>query len=121
MNRPPLRLARLGQLPAPATGEGSLQVLTEAIDSLAASARPTGSATLASASTPWPASSPRPNDSCPRPSATPATRNSPGPRSANCSAPPLPQQHAATGTSHDQLDKDHRHNVADRVGDPLAR
>jgi hypothetical protein len=35
MNRPPLRLARPGQLPAPATGHDSLQVLTEATDSLA--------------------------------------------------------------------------------------
>jgi hypothetical protein len=35
MNRPPLRLARPGQPPAPATGDDSLQVLTEAIDSLA--------------------------------------------------------------------------------------
>jgi hypothetical protein len=35
MNRPPLRLARPGQLPAPATGADSLQVLTGAIDDLA--------------------------------------------------------------------------------------
>ena len=35
MNRPPLRLTRPGQLPAPATGDDSLQVLTEAIDQLA--------------------------------------------------------------------------------------
>jgi hypothetical protein len=35
MNRPPLHLARPGQLPAPATGDDSLQALTEAIDSLA--------------------------------------------------------------------------------------
>ena len=35
MNRPPLRLARPGQLPAPATGQDSLQVLDEAIDQLA--------------------------------------------------------------------------------------
>jgi hypothetical protein len=35
MNRPPLHLARPGQLPAPATGEDSLQVLTDAIDHLA--------------------------------------------------------------------------------------
>jgi hypothetical protein len=35
----------------------------------------------------------------PRPSMTPATRNSPGPRSANFSTPPLPQRHAATGTA----------------------
>jgi hypothetical protein len=35
MNRPPLRLARPGQLPAPATGDDSLAVLSEAIDTLA--------------------------------------------------------------------------------------
>jgi hypothetical protein len=35
MNRPPLRLARPGQLPAPATGADSLQVLTGAVDALA--------------------------------------------------------------------------------------
>src|SRR6266516_2917007 len=35
MNRPPLRLAHPGQLPAPATGDDSLAVLTDAIDTLA--------------------------------------------------------------------------------------
>ena len=35
MNRPLLRLTRPGQLPAPATGQDSLQVLDEAIDQLA--------------------------------------------------------------------------------------
>jgi hypothetical protein len=35
MNPPPLRLARPGQLPAPTTGNDSLQVLTDAIDALA--------------------------------------------------------------------------------------
>jgi hypothetical protein len=35
MNRPPLRLARPGQLPAPATGDDSLGVLNRAIDDLA--------------------------------------------------------------------------------------
>ena len=35
MNRPPLRLARPGQLPAPSTGDDSLAVLTDAIDHLA--------------------------------------------------------------------------------------
>jgi len=35
MNRPPLQLAHPGQLPAPATGDDSLQVLTDAIDQLA--------------------------------------------------------------------------------------
>jgi hypothetical protein len=35
MTRPPLHLTRPGQLPAPATGDDSLQVLTEAIEHLA--------------------------------------------------------------------------------------
>jgi hypothetical protein len=35
MNRPPLRLTRPGQLPAPTTGDDSLRVLTDAIDNLA--------------------------------------------------------------------------------------
>ena len=35
MNRPALRLTRPGQLPAPATGDDSLQILTDAIDNLA--------------------------------------------------------------------------------------
>ena len=35
MNRPPLRLARPGELPAPATGDDGLQVLNEAIEHLA--------------------------------------------------------------------------------------
>jgi len=35
MNRPPLRMARPGQLPAPITGDDSLAVLTDAIDHLA--------------------------------------------------------------------------------------
>jgi hypothetical protein len=35
MTRPPLRLARPGQLPAPATGPDSLQILDQAIDQLA--------------------------------------------------------------------------------------
>jgi hypothetical protein len=35
MNRPPLHLARPGQLPAPVTADDSLQVLSRAIDSLA--------------------------------------------------------------------------------------
>jgi hypothetical protein len=35
MKRPPLHLTRPGQLPAPATGDDTLQVLSEAIDSLA--------------------------------------------------------------------------------------
>jgi hypothetical protein len=35
MNQPALRLTRPGQLPAPATGDDRLQVLTDAIDNLA--------------------------------------------------------------------------------------
>ena len=35
MNRPPLRLARPGQLPTPTTGNDSLQVLNDAADQLA--------------------------------------------------------------------------------------
>jgi hypothetical protein len=60
MNRPPLRLARPGQLPAPAAGADSLQILTDAIDSPARQRTPAGSATPPSTCTPWPASSPRP-------------------------------------------------------------
>jgi hypothetical protein len=35
VNRPPLRLARPGQLPAPATGDDALAVLNNAVDQLA--------------------------------------------------------------------------------------
>jgi hypothetical protein len=42
MNRPPLRLTRPGQLPAPATGDDSLHVLTEAIEHLARLRTPYG-------------------------------------------------------------------------------
>ena len=35
MTRPPLRLARPGQLPAPTTGDDSLHVLNDAIEALA--------------------------------------------------------------------------------------
>jgi hypothetical protein len=117
MNRPHLRLARPGQQPAPATGADSLQVLTEAIDALARlrTAYWLGdSAVHLHALTSLTA---KPNSSCPRPSMTPAARNSPGPRSASSSAPPPPPQLAATGTSHDQLDIDHRHNADVRTSD----
>jgi hypothetical protein len=40
MNRPPLRLAHPGQLPAPATSQDSLQALTDAVDQLARLRRP---------------------------------------------------------------------------------
>jgi AhpD family alkylhydroperoxidase len=52
---------------------------------------------------------------------TPATKNSPGPRSASSSAPPPPRQAAATGTSHDQLDEDHRHNADERASDQVVQ
>jgi hypothetical protein len=35
MNRPPLHLARPGQLPAPATGDDSLAIISQAIDRVA--------------------------------------------------------------------------------------
>jgi hypothetical protein len=115
MSRPPLRLARPGQLPAPATGHDSLHVLDEATGQLARHRNPTGSASPPSGCTPWQASSPRPSSSWPRPSTTPATRNSPGPRSASSSTPPPPPSHAPTRTARDQLDNDHPHNAADRA------
>ena len=40
MNRPPLRLTRPGQLPAPSTGDDSHQILSEAADSLARARTP---------------------------------------------------------------------------------
>jgi hypothetical protein len=114
MNRPSLRLAHPGQLPAPATGDDSLAVLTDAIDAparLRTAYWPGDSAVhlhaLATLIT-------HAQQLLPKPSTTPATRNSPGPRSASSSAPPPPQQHAATGTSHDQLDRDHVHNADER-------
>jgi hypothetical protein len=109
MKRPPMHLARPGQLPTPLTGHDSRQVLNQA-------ARLRTACRLGdSAIRPHTLTSPIAQaEQLPlRPSKTPATRNSPGPRSANFSTPPLPQRHAATGTSHDQLDKDHRHNADD--------
>ena len=83
MTRPPIRLARPGQLPAPVTGDDSLQVLTDAIDQLARLRTPYWLGDSAVHLHALPASSPKPSSSCPRPSTTPATRNSPGPRSAS--------------------------------------
>jgi hypothetical protein len=99
------------QRTGPATGQDSLQVLHEATDQFARLRTPYWLGDSAVRSMPWPASSPRPSSSCPRPSTTPATRNSPGPRSASSSAPPPPPQPAATETDRDQLDNDHRHNA----------
>jgi len=83
MTRPPLRLARPGQLPAPTTGDDSLQVLDDAIDQLARLRTPYWLGDSAVRLHALASLIPRPSSSCPRPSTTPATRNSPGPRSAN--------------------------------------
>jgi hypothetical protein len=115
MNHPPLRLARRPASPHPPPAPTACRSSPRRSMPSPGSAPPAGPATPPSTCTPWPASSPRPSSSCPKPSTTHATRNSPGPRSANSPAPPPPPQHAATGTNHDQLDKDHRHNAADRA------
>jgi hypothetical protein len=109
--RPPLRLARPGQLPAPVTDPDSLQVLNEATDQLArlrtaywlgdSAVRLHALASLTAQA----------EQLLPRPSTTPATRNSPGPRSASSSVSPPPPRRAATTESHDPLDNDHRHNA----------
>jgi hypothetical protein len=70
MSRPALRLARPGQLPAPAAGDDSRTVLTEAVDALARLRTAYRLGDSAPACTLWPASSPRPNSSCPESSAT---------------------------------------------------
>jgi hypothetical protein len=93
---PGCRLARPGQLPAPATGDDNMQILNEAIDRLAALRTPYWLGDSAVHLHALASLIARPNSSCPRPSATPATTNSPGPRSASSSAPPPPPPHAAT-------------------------
>jgi hypothetical protein len=118
MTRPRLRLARPGQLPAPATGDDSLQVLEEATERLARLRTPYWLGDSGVRLHAWPASSPKPNESCPKPSTTPATRNSPGPKSASYSTPPAPPRRAATAESHDPLDKDHRHIADERALPP---
>ncbi len=99
MKRPPLHLARPGQMLAPLTGHDSRQVLSEAIDSLA---RLRTACWLSdSAVRLHPLASLIAQAEQLLPSMTPATTTSPGPRSANFSTPPLPQRHAITGISHD--------------------
>jgi hypothetical protein len=115
MNRPPLRLARPGQLPAPATGDDSLAVLTEAIDHLARLRTPYwlgDSSVHLHALTSLIAQA---QQLLPQAIHDARDQELTWPRSANSSAPPPPQRPAATGTSHDQLDKDHRHNADDRA------
>lgn len=96
---------------APRTGDDSLHVLTEAIDNLARQHTPCwlgdsgiGLHALASLIA-------QAEQLLPQAVHDVATRNTPGPRSANSSAPPPQPRPAATRTSHDQLDKDHRHNA----------
>ncbi len=61
MNRPPLRLTRPGQLPAPATGDDSLHILTEATGNLARQRTPywLGDSRASPASTSPPRNHPR--------------------------------------------------------------
>jgi hypothetical protein len=115
MIRPPLRLARPGQLPAPAIGQDSLQILNEAIDRLAALRTPYWLGDSAVRLHALASLIAQAQQLLPRPSTTPATRNSPGPKPASSPAPPPPPRHAATGTRHDPLDKDHRHNADERA------
>jgi hypothetical protein len=115
VTRPPLHLTRPGQLPAPVTGDDSLEVLSEATGSLARlrTAYWLGDSAVrlhALASLITQAQQLLPQAVCDAP-----TRSSPGPRSASSPAPPPPRRHAATRTSHDQLDKDHRHNADERA------
>jgi hypothetical protein len=110
MNQPALRLTRPGQLPAPRPDDDSLDIFSRAIDDLARRRTPywLGDSAVRLHAL---ASLIVPGNSCPRPSTKPETRNSPGPRSPNCLTPPPPPRRAATGTSNDQLDTDHRHNA----------
>jgi hypothetical protein len=115
MTRPPLRLARPGQLPAPTAGPDSHQVLDEAIDQLARLRTPYWLGDSAVRLHALASLIAQAQQLLPQPSTTPATRNSPGPRSASSSTPPPPPRHAATGSSHDRLDNDHRHNADERT------
>jgi hypothetical protein len=111
MTRPPLRLARPGQLPAPATGHDSLQVLDQAIDQLARLRTPYwlgDSAVRLHALTSLIAQA---EQLLPQAVHDARDQELTWAQIGELLAPPTPQQHAVTGTSHDQLDKDHRHNA----------
>ena len=101
MTRPPLRLARPGHLPAPATGYDSLAVLTEAIDALARlrTAYWLGDSAvhlhaLASLIT-------QAQQLLPQAVHDARDQELTWPRSANSSALPPPPRHAATRASHE--------------------
>jgi hypothetical protein len=112
MTRPPLRLTSPGQLSAPATGQDSLQVLDEAIDQLARLRTPywlgdsavrlhalTSLITQAQQLLPQAVHDARDQE---------LTWAQIG-ELLNISAA------TATGTNHDPLDKDHRHNADERM------
>ena len=115
MNHPPLHLTHPGQLPAPVTGDDSLQVLTDAIDSLARqrTAYWLGDSAVrlhALASLITQAQQILPQAVCDA-----RDQELTWTQIGSSSAPPLPQQHATTGTTtHDQLDNDHPHNADER-------
>jgi hypothetical protein len=116
MNRPQLRLARPGQLPAPVTGPDSLQVLDEAIDQLARLRTPywLGDSAvrlhaLASLIAQAQQLLPQAVDDARDQELTWAQI---GELLNITAAPPRP---AATTTSRDPLDNDHRHNADERA------
>jgi hypothetical protein len=109
MNRPPLRLARPGQLPAPATSQDSLHVLDEAIDQLARLRTPywLGDSSVrlhALASLIAQAHQLLPH----------AVHDARDQELTWTQIGELLGITAATGISHDPLDKDHRHNATMR-------
>ena len=119
MNRPPLRLARPGQPPPPPPATTASRYSAKPPTTSPGCTPPTGSATPASGCMPWPASSPRPNNSCPgRPRRPrPRTHLDPDRRTTRHhrrhSRTPLPEQAMINLTS------DHRHNADDRTSAPV--
>jgi hypothetical protein len=111
MTRPALRLTSADDMPAPRADDDSALVLEQALNDLSRLRTATGSATAASACTPWPASSTKPTRCSPRPSTTPATKNSPGPTSPSSSASRPAPQPGSDGNRHEPLDNDHPHNA----------
>jgi hypothetical protein len=111
MNHPSLHLARPGQLPAPSTGQDSLQVLTDAIDALARQRTAYwlgDSAVHLHALTSLIAQAQQL-----LPEAVHGARDQEltWTQIGELLGTTAATQPAATRTSHDQLDKDHRHNA----------
>ena len=116
MTCPPLRLARPGQLPAPATGDDSLQVLTEAIDSLA---RQRISYWLGDSAVHLHALASliaQAQQLLPQAIRDARDQELTWTQIGELLGTTATTAHAATGTSHDQLDKDHVHNADVRTG-----